>query len=61
MDRGAWQTAVHGVKESDMTEQLSSLATQSAVHGPAASAPHGSLLEIQVPSSLSRLPLWLSW
>ena len=22
MDRGAWQTTVHGVAESDMTEQL---------------------------------------
>ena len=25
MDRGAWQTTVHGVTESDMTEQLHSL------------------------------------
>ena len=23
MDRGAWQTTVHGVEKSDMTEQLS--------------------------------------
>ena len=23
MDRGAWQTTVHGITESDMTEQLS--------------------------------------
>ena len=23
MDKGAWQTTVHGVSESDMTEQLS--------------------------------------